>query len=562
MRRNAPRTHAVPVYRVLTSARLRVTATVATLLATAAVSMTNPTAAGGAETITNTAFTPTSAFAPGLLTGTSTTPVVPPADANERPNIILVVADDQTDYETDAMRFTKKLFAEPGTVVTDFISPHPVCCPARAELMTGEYAQNNGVHYNSGAYGGYRAFVDAGNNTDNIGTWLTDSGYQTAFVGKMLNSYSPERGAMPGWTHWNPSITNTYGYYDTEFYNDGDPEVREEYVADAVADYATEYINEFAANEEPFFMWLSHVGPHGASEAGQKDWEPPIPAERHVGRFAGTTSPSKAKRSFGEPAMDDKPRYVRGQFGGANRRLDRIDFLYQRRLESLQGIDEANRSLIMALRRTGELDNTIIIYTSDNGFLLGEHRVIQKNLPYEEALQVPLIIRGPGIPVGAVVDQQTITMVDIPTTILAAGGILDQLRAGGRTDGIDMRPILSGTESMNSTQLIQSGDRESVIGDAPWLFRGVRTHRYTYAAYYDGDLELYDRWYDSEQIKNVASRADYAGVLAEMQRRTAALIDCDGHQECRYQNFGADPQPTGSAGRRDPSKKMQVSSRW
>ena len=121
------------------------------------------------------------------------------------------------------MPLTRRLITEQGVEATQFISPHPLCCPARAEILTGEYAQNNGVRRNAGPYGGWQAFVDNGNVRHQLGRWLDRAGYQTGFVGKMLNGYTVDFTPLPGWGHWNPTVDGTYRYYGTTFYADGAP---------------------------------------------------------------------------------------------------------------------------------------------------------------------------------------------------------------------------------------------------------------------------------------------------------------------------------------------------
>ena len=313
-----------------------------------------------------------------------------PAD---QPNILLITSDDQRADDMQWMPFTRRLIAEEGVDVTGFISPHPLCCPARAEILTGEYAQNNGVRHNVGPYGGWQAFVDGGNVRQQLGRWLHRAGYQTGFVGKMLNGYTAGSTPLPGFDHWNPTIERTYGYYGTGFYADGEA-VRypDDYVADVVSNYTRDYLKAFAARDRPWFLWVSHVGPHVAVTRRGR-YRPPIPAERHADLFADTLPPSLAAPSFNEADTTDKPPVVSSR---GPRSVDEVTTLFRARIRSLQAIDEANRAAIRQLRRSGQLDNTVVVYTSDNGFLLGEHRLGGKNYPYEEALRVPFVLRGRG----------------------------------------------------------------------------------------------------------------------------------------------------------------------
>ena len=474
-----------------------------------------------------------------------------PALPDRRPNVVLITTDDQADTDLAFMPLTLELLVEEGVHATNFINPHPVCCPARAEILSGEYAQNNGVQHNSGPWGGWGAYAGHERNlTGNVGSWLHSSGYSTAFVGKMLNGYGATIGKsgrqIQGWDHWNPTTRGTYNFYDTEFYNDGNPVDHDEYVADVVTDYARGYIDEFTSGENadrPFFIWASHVGPHGATVA-KKTWVPPIPARRHEDMFTSEKPRSFGKPSFNESDVSDKASYTAKQKPTTKKRAR---FVHQRRLQSLQAIDESNAALIQALADAGELENTIVMFTSDNGFFLGEHRFLKKNYPYEENLQIPFAVRGPGLPAGTRTAEQ-LTMVDLTPTILARAGVLGAVRASGRTDGIDMWPVLRGEEKVNSTQLIQAGQtKKKVLKAGGWLFRGVHTGRYTYAWWYNGDEELFDNKLDPYQLDSKHDDRAYRPVLREMRKRYRMLEDCRGVQECEHQKFGPQPKPKKAA---------------
>ncbi|MFC5175524.1 sulfatase [Nocardioides taihuensis] len=472
--------------------------------------------------------------------GASAAVTPPPAAArgtDARPNILLITSDDQRDDEMPWMPFTRRLIGRTGVDVTDFISPHPLCCPARAEIFTGEYAHNNGVRHNGGPYGGWQAFVDAGNSDEHLGVWLQDAGYRTAFVGKMLNGYDRSAAVLPGFDHWNPTVAAPYAYYGTTFFDDGQPrQYRDDYVADVAADYAHDYIREFSAQQAPWFLWISHVGPHDAHRNGVD--RAPIPAERHADLFPDEVPPSLARDSFNEPDTGDKPSEVRT--GKVRKRAITAEF--RARIRSLQAIDEANRAAVRQLRRLGELDDTIIVYTSDNGYLLGEHRLTGKNVPYEEALQVPFLVRGPGLPRGEELDER-LTMVDVAPTFLHAAGVLADVRAAGHTDGIDMWPVLTGRRSAPSTHLTQAGTSSPEVQAAfGWWWRGVTTDRWSYTRWWTGETELYDRSADPLQLDNLADDPTYRSVRRELQDRLDVLGSCAGPAACN-QDLGAEPQP-------------------
>lgn len=454
-----------------------------------------------------------------------------------RPNIVLVTTDDQRLDEMAWMPRTRRLVGAQGVTFDNAVSPHPLCCPARAELLTGRLAHNNGVRHNTGRWGGFKAFSRQ-HRREHLGTWLTRAGYHTGFVGKFLNGYTARHGDQPGWHAWSPTLAGTYAYTRFSMRVDGRTKRyalsrdRRHYVADVVGDRGAALVRRFARADKPFFLWVSHVGPHSA-QVGDR-WVPPIPAPRHRTLFSGSRPPVLAQPNYQESDRSDKPAVVRGQASGG---LDRLLRSHRQRIRSLQAVDEANARLVKALRDTGELANTIVVFTSDNGYLQGEHRLWSKNWAYEESLRVPLLVRGPGIPAGERREQNA-TLVDLPATILQAA------RAPrSSTDGSDLLPALTEDLSTPETSLIQAGAPR-----APWRWRGVRTARYTYVRWHGGAEELYDRVIDPFQLENLlrpdqetATAESYRPVVEEMRARFAGLRGCAG-ASCRPA-LGPVPEP-------------------
>lgn len=454
-----------------------------------------------------------------------------------RPNIVLVTTDDQRLDEMAWMPRTRRLVGAQGVTFGNAISPHPLCCPARAEILTGQLAHNNGVRHNTGRWGGYAAFSRK-NRREHIGTWLTRAGYNTAFVGKFLNGYTARHGDQPGWRAWSGTLSGTYRYTRFSMRVDGRTKRydlarnRRHYVADVVGDRGAALVRRFSRGRKPFFLWISHVGPHSARVDNR--WMPPIPAPRHRRIFSDSRPPVLAQPNYREADRSDKPATVRAQSAG---RLDRLLRSHRQRIRSLQAVDEANARLVKALRDTGELGNTIVVFTSDNGYLQGEHRLWAKNWPYEESLRVPLLVRGPGIPAGEQ-RAQNATLVDLPATFLQAA------RAPrGSADGADLLPALAQDLPTAETSLIQAGAPR-----APWSWRGVRTARYTYVRWRGGAEELYDRLTDPFQLENLlrpdqetATAESYQAVAEEMRGRFDRLASCAG-ATCRP-DLGPVPGP-------------------
>jgi N-acetylglucosamine-6-sulfatase len=454
-----------------------------------------------------------------------------------RPNIVLITSDDQAEYDMRWMPRTRRLLGRAGVTFTDSVSPHPLCCPARAEILTGQFAQNNGVRTNKGIHGGYGALRSKGKT---IGAWLQDAGYRTMFAGKFLNMYGG--GDVRGWDEWHAFVgSGVYRYYDYEVSHNG--EVRsyhDLHQADFLARQTVRSIEQFARDDRPFFIWQSHVAPHGACVPNNETgcWTAPVPAARHRNTLGGTLPPSFRDAAYNEVGIGDKPSFLADLDLATPRRIRKTQALFQARIESLQSVDEAVARTVRALRDAGELQNTLVLFTSDNGYLLGEHRYTGKVMPYERSLQVPLLMRGPGVPRHTRRHQQVAT-IDLAPTFLDAAGAQATLRVDGRSL---LRLARSERARGYDTLLIQAGPQTAVDNDfGGWFYRGVRTARYTYVDYPRFGTELYDRLRDPHQLRNVADDRDYRRVAAELARRTRTLGECSG-ASCRVR-FGPVPRP-------------------
>jgi arylsulfatase A-like enzyme len=474
---------------------------------------------------------------------------------NTRPNVLLITTDDQTMSDLKYMPRTRRLIGAAG-VTFDGISPHPLCCPARAEILTGQFAQNNGVRTNRGAYGGYRLLK----RRNTISSWLNRAGYRTIFMGKYLNGYDrySDNGAAPGWHDWNPTVAGVYEYRDFSVrHNTKVRHYRGRYQTDLFTDLAVRKIKGASQAKAPFFLWQSYVAPHGAcppSKETERCWVPPQVASRHKGMYRSATPPLMDTPVFNEVHNEDKPWPLRSLEPLDRAAQSKVVRLHRRRLESLQAVDEGISRMLGALKRTGELRNTLVIFTSDNGYLLGEHRYSGKVLPYEPALKVPLLMRGPGVPRG-VVRHKVATTVDIAPTITAVAKANARLTMDGR----NLMPVARGGDSWE-TLLIQAGPNRPRDEPYGWFYRGVRTKRYTYVEYPRGpagpQTELYDRQVDPLQLDNLTynqgTRDRYAEIIAELSRRTAILEGCAG-RECR-RSWPALPAPEpGSGGGSEPA---------
>ncbi len=451
----------------------------------------------------------------------------PAGVAAVRPNVVFVLTDDMRDDDLEHLPITRRLLAEQGMEFTDAISPHPLCCPARAQLATGQYAQNNGVQHNRGVHGGFQAL----DPTRETSSWFRDAGYRTAFVGKFLNGYGPGDDRPAGWSRWDALTRGVYDYVDFTMTGDGTPQrYTDDYVTHVIEDHTNRAVRDFAAAGDPFVVYAWHLAPHyRITSQGGRGLPPADPRDR--GLFADERPASFDDPAFNEDDVTDQPAYLRNLAPAS-----RADIVAENRarLQSLQAVDRAVGSLVRTLAAEGVLDDTYIVFSSDNGYSLGEHRFVGKDVLTDEALQIPLLVRGPGVAPGAVSDLPA-SLVDLPATFAGLTGVLP----GWLVDGTSLAPALRGEPQLfRDTTLIQTG---RTLGNG-WSHRGVRTERYLFGT--DGvDGFLYDRQEDPDELVNLYDDPRYAPVRAALELRRAELVTCAGWT-CN-QVFGPLPDPLG-----------------
>lgn len=449
------------------------------------------------------------------------------AAPDPRPNIILITTDEQRHDELWAMPTVQHNLVQQGTSFTKSYASFPLCCPSRATWLTGQYAHNHGVLGNAASpfpLGGFPAF----DNSSTLATWLHDAGYQTAFVGKFLNKYGikPVR-KPPGWDDWHANVGGG-NYFDTRVWENGTPfQYTGPYQVDLHAGMVENVIKQRVPADAPLFLWASYFAPHNGlpREPGDPLTDTPAVAPRHVDRFV--TEKLRTSPSFNEADVSDKPSYVRNRALITPFAQKGLTNLYQQRLESLLAVDEAIARMISALAATGELDNTVIVFTSDNGYTIGEHRIPQgKAVPYEPSTRVPLVVRGPGFPPSAT-RSQLVANIDLAPTMVE----LADAQAGLPMDGTSLLPMAADPAADPGRDLVLEAGPRTV--DGPWYYTAVRTSKWLYVEYPEtGEVELYDMVNDPYQLQNRAADQAYATQLGLLANRLAQLRDCAG-ETCR-----------------------------
>ncbi|MDQ2983945.1 MAG: sulfatase [Actinomycetota bacterium] len=441
------------------------------------------------------------------------------------PNIIVIETDDQTLEELAVLPKTRRLIGDEGVTFDNNFDSFSLCCPSRATLLTGQYSHNNGVRGNQLPEGGYYKL----DSTNTLAVWLQRGGYYTAHVGKYLNGYGTRnpREIPPGWSDWHGAVDpSTYRYYNYTLNENGilhtycaPPRKASCYQTDVYRDKADEIIRRQIPQSQPLFMWVAFLADHSGGPRESDDpagLGTPVPAPRHRNAFRNLPLPTPP--SLNEADVSDKPVSIQRRRLMTQAQINAVRENYQQRRESLLAVDDAVESIVNTLAASGELENTMIMFTSDNGFFHGEHRVRSgKVLLYEPSIRVPLLLRGPGIPQG--VHRKQLTMnVDYAPTIVAAAGV----RAGRVMDGMSLLPLaLDGAR--------QPG-RDLLVDNQPGAahFDAVRTRRFKYAEYATGERELYDLARDPYELQSLHIDPRYASVRTSLSTRLHRLVACRG----------------------------------
>jgi arylsulfatase A-like enzyme len=457
-----------------------------------------------------------------------------PAEAKKpkRPNVVVVETDDQTAASLAVMDEVNSRIGRYGVTFENSFVNYALCCPSRATLLTGQYAHNHGTMGNGPPAGGFDKFnADHGGNT--LPGWLQASGYYTAEVGKYLNGYgsAEDQTLVPaGWNEWRAGTGGTTQRVYNYTLNENGTLVRygqgtEDFKQDVITAKAVEVINRRAPADQPFFLDVNYTAPH--SGGPNPNPNPPgncantaKPAPRHASAFDGAPLPQPA--SFNEADVSDKPPDIRRMDPITGAERAEITRRYRCRIESLLSVDEGVARIVEALRATKELGDTLIVFTSDNGFFGGEHRVQNgKVRHYEPSTRVPLVIRGPGIPENKNV-RELVVNADIASTILDAADADPGLAQDGRS-------LLGVAEKPNRER-----GREILLESQ--AFVGIRNARYKYvehtAGVSAGAVELYDLEQDPGELQSQHANPAYAAVRAQLDARLDALRSCSG-ESCR-----------------------------
>lgn len=478
------------------------------------------------------------------LLGSAAVAFVPtnrPTSTHTKQNVLVIMTDDETLSELQHMPMVQSLLVNQGTSFDNYYTTSPNCCPSRAAYYSGQVPHNDGISDNVPPLGGAQKF--ASHLGETIATWMQRSGYYTASIGKFLNGWgNPEKpdnwtagiAAPAGWNHWFGLIDpTTYSYYNYDVSNDG---VRrhyggqpQDYQTDVLGQEVVDTISRGNRSGKPWFVSWTPLAPHvGQGESTDLNNNPikslPVPPPAHDGQFSGEPLYSSPSQVYGPAAADssdvrDKPKYVRERVSKAPASRLYVTRAWQKELESIQGVDDWVGRIYKTLQDLGALDNTTIIFTSDNGLFHGEHGLIQKGQLYEEAVRVPLVVRGPGFPAGSTVSQLA-EITDLAPTILNIG----QARTTQPLDGADLKPLAQDPMvGANRALLLETSYSYQHLSTA-----AIRVGQWAYMAWSDGESELYDLTKDPYEVHNLAGDPVYAATATDLSARLRILQSCAG----------------------------------
>ncbi len=452
---------------------------------------------------------------------------------SERPDIVMVMADDMRADELRFMPRTRRIIGRHGLTFENAFSENPLCCPARASFLSGQYSHNHHVFSSLNPYG-FQSFDDR----YTMVTALQRSGYRTALVGKYLNGYGYQKSLVsggpslryvpPGYTDWYASVEPPAGsgytggtyHYDHVVYNHNgviDDHHHGEYSTVGISRISQALIRKYAAGDQPFFLWSSFVAPHTGLPIEPDDPHHATPARPAwvKGRFDGVIDRAPGLPRDGgkvEADMRDKPYFMsRVPEPRAGARRGMLNNTRQR-AEAVYVLDREVAKIVRTLKRSGRWERTVLMFASDNGFFLGEHRrKFGKILGYEPSLRVPFLVTGPGMR-SRERRYDPIDMVDMAATVLDLAGATHRLAARHPLDGTSRLPAMLEGDQGWQAPIVTEGhiwrkvDRRKAhqlgFTGTGRSYIGIRTAQYSLIRTVRGTLELYDLAVDANEMSS------------------------------------------------------------
>jgi arylsulfatase A-like enzyme len=452
----------------------------------------------------------------------------------QRPNIIFVLSDDLSSNLLQFMPHVQAMERD-GISFQDYFVSDSLCCPSRASIFTGDFPHDTGVYSNSGKHGGFPQFLAHGDQNHTFALALQRAGYRTALMGKYLNGYMGTRGdagevpatyVPPGWSTWDGV---GWGYPEFDYWLNHDGQMQyygrqpTDYLTDVLTRSGLQFINSSVAQNQPFLLELSTFAPH----------RPYRPAPRFAHDFPGLQAPQP-------PNFDvlptDAPNWLAAHPPLSAAQIQQINFVYRRRAQSVEAIDQMIGLIQATLAADGIARNTYLVFSSDNGLHAGEYRLMPgKMTAFDTDIKVPLVVDGPGVPAGASTDAMT-ENIDLAKTFTEIGATTLP------SDGHSLMPLLHGQTPPDWRDAVliehrgpvthqRDPDYQPYDSGTPPTYEAMRTHDFLYVEYADGEREYYDLRTDPFELHNLA--AELSPVrLALLHSELLAIEQCHGGWQC------------------------------
>jgi N-acetylglucosamine-6-sulfatase len=453
-----------------------------------------------------------------------------------KPNFVFILADDMRKDDLAYLPKTRNLIGSQGMTFNTAYVPLASCCPSRASVLRGQYVHNHQVWASTpnGPNSGWEGWSVQGHESDNLATRMRGGGYNTGLFGKYMNGYKSTGAPPPGWSDFFAKNLGS-GYFNYSVNDNGVTRsygsAPADYFTDVISTESQQFIQQSVSQSKPFLLYVAPNAPH----------EPSTPAPRHVNSFNGEPAPRLP--SYNEANVSDKPPWISSLPTISSTEAAAIQARHEERVETLQAVDEMVEALVNKLSATGQLSNTYIVFTSDNGWQHGEHRIVKlKERPYEESSHMPLLIRGPVVAAGSTADS-LVTFPDFMPTFLELGGIA----IPSYVDGTSVVPLLNGT--VNDKDTVTDDWRNAILleghepGHPERDYFAIRTAAgLKYIEYRSGFKEFYDLASDPYEENSNPSSAPAALVDRLQRLKTCAADTC---RAIEREESGTTPPPGG-----------------
>jgi N-acetylglucosamine-6-sulfatase len=458
--------------------------------------------------------------------------VSPPAGGPGKPNIVFILADDES---LNLLKYMPRVqeMQRAGTTFSNYFVTDSLCCPSRSSIFTGRYPHNTGIYTNHLPDGGYNLFHSLNGEASTFATDLRSAGYRTALMGKYLNEYLPKSAGKiglipPGWSEWAVG-GNSYSEFNYQLNVNG--KVRshgdspKDYLTDVIAKRGAAFIDRAVDAKQPFMLELAPYAPHS----------PYTPAPRDRKKYATLKAPRT--KAF-NAVTTNAPTWLAAKKPLSAAAKKELDVKFRKRARSVRAIDAMIARIQATLVAKGVADNTYLIFSSDNGFHLGEHRLrAGKQTAFDTDIRVPLVVTGPGVPAGRQVAELAENIDLRPTFASLAGADLSPV-----IDGRDLSGLMRGgtaadprdavlIEHRGEVMIAADPDVQSKASGNPPTYAALRGPDWLYVEYITGEREYYDTVADPAQLNNVVSTVP-TYRLQQLHATLAQMQGCTGTAEC------------------------------